>query len=81
MERARRIPRPVRSAAGATLGRLPSSFWNNVRQFLPGKAPPHFGAKMQKAVQMLGSADSFDDVYRSYLDEWSSRPELAGAWR
>ena len=72
--RARRIPRPVRSAAGATLGRLPSSFWNNVRQFLPGKAPPHFGAKMQKAVQMLGSADSFDDVYRSYLDEWSSDP-------
>ena len=69
--RARRLPRPLRSAAGATLGRIPSSFWNAAREILPGQAQPHFGAKMQKATQVLGSAGSFDDVYASFLDEWS----------
>ena len=70
--RAQQIPAPLRSAAGATLGRIPSSFWNAAGRVLPGPIPPHFGAKVQKAVQVMGAARSFDDVYRSFLDEWSS---------
>ena len=70
--RAQRIPAPLRSAAGATLGRIPSSFWNAAGHVLPGQIQPHFGAKVQKAVQVMGSARTFDDVYRSFLDEWSS---------
>jgi asparagine synthase (glutamine-hydrolysing) len=69
--RASRLPRPLRSVAGATLGRIPSSFWNAAREILPGQAQPHFGAKMQRATQVLASAGSFDDVYSSFLDEWS----------
>ena len=79
--RASRLPRRLRSAAGATLGRIPSSFWNAAREILPGQAQPNFGAKMQKATQVLASAGSFDDVYSSFLDEWSveGRPPVREA--
>jgi asparagine synthase (glutamine-hydrolysing) len=69
--RAQRIPVPLRSAAGATLGRIPSRFWNSAGQVFPGQIQPHFGEKVQKTAQVLGAARNFDDVYRSFLDEWS----------
>lgn len=61
------LPRPVRAAIGAPLGRLPSRWWNA----LPGNRPPQFGAKVQKALRVAGHARRFDDVYASFLDEWS----------
>jgi asparagine synthase (glutamine-hydrolysing) len=64
------LPRPLRAAASAPLSRLPSGLWNA----LPGNRPPHFGAKMQKALRVAGGARRFDDVYTSFLDEWSFEP-------
>ncbi|HEX8555189.1 MAG TPA: asparagine synthase (glutamine-hydrolyzing) [Sphingomonas sp.] len=65
-ERLSLLPRPVRAAAGASLGLLPPALWNAI----PGR-PPHFGAKVQKALRVAGNARRFDDVYASFLDEWS----------
>jgi asparagine synthase (glutamine-hydrolysing) len=76
-ERLSLLPRPLRAAAGASLGRLPSGMWNA----LPGR-PPHFGAKIQKALRVAGHARRFDDVYSSFLDEWSfERSPVLGAER
>lgn len=61
------LPRPVRGLIGTPLSQLPPGVWN----LAPGKRQPHFGAKMQKALRIAGSARSFDDVYNSFLDEWS----------
>lgn len=61
------LPRPLRVMAGAPLGLLPPALWNA----LPGNRPPHFGAKIQKALRVAGSARCFNDVYESFLDEWS----------
>ncbi|MBV9929927.1 MAG: asparagine synthase (glutamine-hydrolyzing) [Alphaproteobacteria bacterium] len=61
------LPRPVRGLIGTPLSRLPSGVWN----LAPGRRQPHFGAKMQKALRVAGAARSFDDVYNSFLDEWS----------
>jgi asparagine synthase (glutamine-hydrolysing) len=61
------LPRPLRAAAGAPLSQLPAGVWNA----LPGQHAPHWGAKIQKALRVAGSARSFDDVYASFLDEWS----------
>ncbi len=61
------LPQPLRAAAGLPLSRLPASLWNA----LPGNRPPHFGAKIQKALRVAGGARRFDDVYTSFLDEWS----------
>lgn len=70
------LPRPLRAAIGAPLGRLPSRWWNA----LPGDHPPQFGAKVQKALRVAGHARRFDDVYASFLDEWSlQRSPVIGA--
>jgi len=66
-ERLSLLPRPLRAAAGGPLSRLSPGVWNR----LPGRRAPNFGAKVQKALRVAGSARGFDDVYRSFLDEWS----------
>jgi asparagine synthase (glutamine-hydrolysing) len=75
-QRLQMLPRPVRSLIGTPLSQLPSGLWN----WAPGKRQPHFGAKVQKALRIAGSARSFDDVYNSFLDEWSLErsPVLGG---
>ncbi|WP_083925840.1 asparagine synthase (glutamine-hydrolyzing) [Sphingomonas sp. Mn802worker] len=75
-ERLSLLPRPVRAAIGRPLGGLPSRWWNA----LPGDHPPQFGAKVQKALRVAGHARRFDDVYASFLDEWSlQRSPVIGA--
>lgn len=63
-------PRMLRAMVGSPLGRLPPGFWNVAR----GRRAPHFGAKVQKALRIAGTARSFDDICRSFLDEWSVDP-------
>jgi asparagine synthase (glutamine-hydrolysing) len=76
-ERLSVLPRPLRAAVGAPLSWLPAGLWNAI----PGKHPPHFGAKIQKAMRVAGSARRFDDVYTSFLDEWSFQPSpVLGAY-
>jgi asparagine synthase (glutamine-hydrolysing) len=62
-----RMPRPMRAALGLPLSRLPSSLWN----LMPGRRQPHFGGRIQKGLRVAAAARSFDDVYLSFLDEWS----------
>jgi asparagine synthase (glutamine-hydrolysing) len=64
-----RIPRPLRAFA-RPLGRLPSSLWQGL---LPGPRA-HAGAKIAKGLQVVASARSLDDVYRSFTDEWRFEP-------
>jgi asparagine synthase (glutamine-hydrolysing) len=70
-ERLRRIPRPLRAAAGLPLSRVPASVWNGAAALLPGRRQPHLPAKTQKAMRLVGSVASFDEIYCSFLDEWS----------
>jgi asparagine synthase (glutamine-hydrolysing) len=70
-EQLRRVPRPARAAIGGSLSRVPSKFWGGASDLLPGRRQPHFGSKMQKLLRIAGRADSLDDVYNSFLDEWS----------
>jgi asparagine synthase (glutamine-hydrolysing) len=69
-----RLPRSVRALIGNPLSQLPSSLWSGAGNLLPGQRQPHFGSKVQKALRIAGSARSFDDVYTSFLDEWSFEP-------
>ena len=66
----KRVPAPLRAAIGP-LGQIPSNLLGGVAGLFPGTRQPHIGAKLQKAFRVAGSARKFDDVYRSFLDEWS----------
>ena len=66
------MPRPVRQLVGGPLSRLPAGTWNALSRFVPGlEKRPHFGSKVQKGLRLMGGARRFDDIYNSFLDEWS----------
>lgn len=69
--RLRKLPRALRSAIGRPLGRLPPQFWNKASSLFSTGGQPHLGRKIQKGMRIAGSIDSFDELYASYLDEWS----------
>jgi asparagine synthase (glutamine-hydrolysing) len=67
------VPRPLRAAAGASLGLLPQRVWLQAAGLLPNRHR-HLGGKANKALRLAGSARSFDDIYLAFLDEWSGQP-------
>jgi len=71
--RLQKIPKPFR-AAGTPLSKIPPNIWAGAAALLPGRRQPHFGGKLQKALGIASSAQSLDEVYRSFLDEWSFGP-------
>jgi asparagine synthase (glutamine-hydrolysing) len=75
-----RVPHPLRSLTGSPLSRIPSTVWSGLGGLLPGRRQPHFGGKLQKAFRVAATARTFDDVYCSFLDEWSfERSPVLGA--
>jgi asparagine synthase (glutamine-hydrolysing) len=77
----RRVPRPLRAFAGSSLGHVPSHVWSRAGQWMPGGHQVNFGSKFQKALRVAATADSFDDIYLGFLDEWSfgRSPVIGGA--
>jgi len=69
-----KLPQPLRAGTGVPLSRVPARFWSGVANILPGRYQPHLGGKLQKAFRLAASADSFDQVYCSFLDEWGNEP-------
>lgn len=69
-----RLPKPVRAMASSPLSRVPWQFWNSAAGILAGRRQAHIGVKIQKALGVAARAGSFDDVYRSLLDEWDYGP-------
>jgi asparagine synthase (glutamine-hydrolysing) len=68
--RIRPLPRAVRRL-GAPLSRFPAQLWSRAAGLLPEHGRSNLGAKIQKALRVASSARSVDDVYESFLDEWS----------
>ena len=66
----RKLPLPVRAAAGHPLSRISSSSWSRLVAWRGGGSA-HLGGKIQKAFRVAASARSFDDIYLSFLDEWA----------
>ncbi len=71
--RLRRVPRPLRQAAAASLGLVPQRLWQQAAAMLPARHR-HLGGKANKALRLASSAQSFDDIYAAFLDEWSGEP-------
>jgi asparagine synthase (glutamine-hydrolysing) len=69
----RRVPRPLRAVAAASLGLVPEQWWHRAAGLLPA-SHRHLGGKAGKALRLAGSADRFDDIYAAFLDRWSGEP-------
>ena len=70
-QRLRKLPKPLRLAIGSPLSRLPSQFWHSAAGLLPGRRRPHLGGNIQKGLRVAGSVSNLDELYSSFLDEWS----------
>jgi asparagine synthase (glutamine-hydrolysing) len=78
----KRLPGPARRTIGRGMGAVPAGAWDRLAGAIPGgKQPPHFGTKVRKAFRTMASADTLDDVFTTFLDEWSGErgPALGGA--
>ena len=67
----KRLPKPVRAGIGGGLGALPPSAWNRLAPLLPGDRRPHFGSKVRKGLRTVATARNLEDVFNTFLDEWS----------
>jgi asparagine synthase (glutamine-hydrolysing) len=67
----RKVPKPVRAAAGSPLSRLPSQFWDGAAGLVALRRQPHLGSKIRKALGVAASAASFDEIHHSLVEEWS----------
>ncbi|MES2135462.1 MAG: asparagine synthase (glutamine-hydrolyzing) [Pseudomonadota bacterium] len=69
---ARRLPRPLRAAAGASLGNVPAEAWNRIAELmLRRRMPPQFGVKVRKSLRTVAGARALEDVFATFLDEWA----------
>jgi asparagine synthase (glutamine-hydrolysing) len=67
----RRVPRKLRSIAAAPLSRVSPAVWARIAQLADGHSRPFIGARIQKGLRIAQSASTLDDIYLSFLDEWS----------
>ena len=64
------LPRPLRALAAGSLGSISPKAWGGLAK-MSGRGGPHIGTKIRKGLRVAGAARHFDDVYLSFLDEWS----------
>lgn len=66
-----RVPYPIRSAGAGALSRIPGGLWSAALNLFSSGERPFFGSKLRKGLRIAQSARSFDQLYRSFVDEWS----------
>ncbi len=70
-ERMRQVPRPARAVLGKMLGQVSAGVWDRLPLLAEAQSHPFFGSKVQKVFRVAGGAQTLDDVYGSFLDEWA----------
>lgn len=66
------LPGGLRSIIATPLGALPSSAWDLLGKLAGGgSSPPYFGIKARKSLRTIAHARNLDDVFKTFLDEWS----------
>ena len=63
----RKVPKSVRSLAAAPFGRISPEIWSKLFR----SKSPFMGARIQRGINIAGFASSSDDIYLSFLDEWT----------
>lgn len=70
----RRVPRALRRGVGRALEAVPPRAWDGVARLSSRADGADFlGARLQRTFFRFHSVDGFDDLYRSFRDEWTGR--------
>lgn len=70
--RLRRVPRSIRAAVATPLSVVPGRAWSSAAGLFGPEVQTRIGGKIQKGLRVAARARSLDDVYCSFLDEWSN---------
>ena len=68
-----RVPRGLRRAIGAGLGRVPPGAWDRLAALSP-RGPKYPGARLQRTCRRLETVGSLAELYTSFRDEWAGLP-------
>jgi asparagine synthase (glutamine-hydrolysing) len=69
---ARRLPWPLRAAAGRSLASVPAGAWTAIGMLVRRRRPPpFFGDRVRKTFGTIASGPGLDQVFTSFLDEWA----------
>jgi asparagine synthase (glutamine-hydrolysing) len=76
----RRIPLRARRAGAAAAERIPFKVWAAADRLMGAPQRSPFSGRVTKGLRAAASVESFDDLYRGYLDQWALEPSpVAGA--
>ena len=65
------LPAPVRAAAAASGGLVPTGAWDRIGKAITGKdLPPFFGLKVRKSLRTMAAARNLEELFASFVDEW-----------
>ena len=67
----KRIPGPIRSVTAGALSQIPTGIWKGAANLLGRGSSPFLGTKIRKGLRIAQSTKCFDDLYSTFLDEWS----------
>lgn len=69
---ARRLPWPLRAAAGRSLATVPVGAWTAIGTLVRRRRPPpFFGHRVRKTFGTIASGRGLDQMFTSFLDEWA----------
>ena len=66
-----RVPMAIRSPAASALSKIPAGVWAGAANLLTKGERPFLGSKIRKGLRIARSISSFDELYPTFLDEWS----------
>lgn len=66
----RRVPRSLRALNGRLSDAVPMRLLNAAASVV-SRAQPNFGWRVRKGIRIAANAANFDDVYRSFVDEYA----------
>ena len=78
----RRVPGPLRHAVLGSTGAMPAGLWNGLSDLARRPRSPWFGANARRAIKLMNRADSFDNLFDTFMDDWALRGSpLTGDYR
>ncbi len=69
-----RMPAPLRRSMLGGAGAMPPSLWNGLADMARRRRSAWFGDNARRGLKLMARADSFDQLFDSFMDDWALEP-------